>query len=89
VKFCIEKFGYPKYIYIYIFIYIYNKYITILPYLLTENFNGEYENAPKQNNISKLPDLKVVLQRIDEVSQEETIKITSKESSKKRRKIKI
>ncbi|XP_067217031.1 uncharacterized protein [Linepithema humile] len=55
--------------------------------LSNENFNREHENTQKQD-ILKLPELKVILQRIDKVSKEE-IKISSKESSKKRRRIRI
>lgn len=69
--------------------YYHNKCITIVLYLLTENSNREQENAPKQNNnFPKLPQLYVVLQRIDEVSKEETMKI-SRKPSKKRRKLRI
>ncbi|XP_067208655.1 uncharacterized protein [Linepithema humile] len=52
-----------------------------------ENFNREHKNTQKQD-ILKLPELKVILQRIDKVSKKE-IKISSKESLKKRRRIRI
>lgn len=56
---------------------------------VTENSNREHENTPKQNfNFPKLPQLYVVLQRIDEVSKEETTKI-SRKPGKKRRKLRI
>lgn len=72
----------------YFFLNIYryhNECITIVLYLLTENFNRGHDNAPNQNNFPKLPQLHVVLQKIDEVSKEKTMKISRKSSRRKLR----
>jgi len=82
------------YIYIYVCVYIYSIRIqsitvsfTILLCFLIENLNRGQENAQKQNNLPKLRELCVVLQKIDEASKKRPIKID--EPLKKRRKKKI
>lgn len=67
--------------------YYNNKFITVVLYLLTENVNTGHKHTTKQNNkLPKLPELYVILQRIDQ-AKEETIKIDK--SLRKRRKIRI
>jgi len=79
---------------IYICVYIYSIRIqsitvsfTIVLYFLIENLNRGQENAQKQNNLPKLRELCVVLQKIDEASKKRPIKID--EPLKKRRKKRI
>jgi len=78
--------GFPKHCtYIHVTLLCnYKKCFTIALYLLAENFNGEHENTAKQNkNFPKLPELYVVLQKIN-VSKEKTQTIKTNKSSKKR-----
>jgi len=56
-------------------------------YFLIENLNRGQENAQKQNNLPKLRELYVVLQKIDQASKKRPININ--EPLKKRRKKRI
>lgn len=48
---------------------LYCYFFTVILCLLTENVNTEHEHTSKQNKFPKLPELYIVLQKIDEANE--------------------